>query len=164
MQMRGISPLISAVILIALIFAIASIVSPWINTLTRDVTNQTSSTAVKQIECNSLAYDFDTSYGVNGISNGITNTTDTLNVKIVNTGKVNIHTFSFEIEMTMLGGEMSIRHFPVNTTSQKTQALPLKPGQSAILKMNISEDLNGSLHEIKILNSVCENIVLKQRL
>ena len=80
---KGISTLISAVILIALVFTIASIVSPWLNTLTRNVANETSSSTLQQIQCQSVAYDFDSNFGTSGIINGITNATDSLRAKIL---------------------------------------------------------------------------------
>lgn len=161
--MKGVSALISTVIMIALVFGLGAILSPWINTLTRDVTNQTSTTTLQQVFCRSAAYDFDTSFATSGISNNITNTTtDSLAAKVVNTGTVNLHAFSFEIEITPTGKDREIKQIPVNASSQKTESLPLKPGQSVILRANFSEDLNGTVHNVKILNGVCPEKFIDQ--
>ena len=161
--MKAISDIISAVILIAITVGLGAIISPWLNTLTRDVSNQTSSTTLRDIACRSAAYDFDTSFGTNGVIVNITSAADSIKAKIVNTGTVNFHGFSFEIEITQTGKEREIIQFPVNVSSQKTEALPLKPGQSTILSANITQDLNGTVHEVKILNAVCPEKFIKQR-
>lgn len=163
MQMKAVSPLISAVLLIAIVFALAAIVSPWLFSLTQEVTEETSQGVTQQITCQSTAYDFDTSFAVHGINYSLSGTSDYIDTKIVNTGTINLHTFLLEIEISTSSG-LEIKHFDINATSQKTKAVPLKPGQSAILKANITEDLNGTLKEVKILNGVCPSNFIKQRI
>jgi FlaG/FlaF family flagellin (archaellin) len=158
---KATSPLISAVVLIAIIFAIAALISPWMFDLATDVSNQTGSYTEQQIKCQSTAYDFDTSFGEYGINWNFSSTPDLIETKISNTGSMSLWGFSFEIESNEASG-IVIKHYGVNSTYKKTESDPLKPGQSMILKANITENLNGSLREVKILNSICPSISIKQ--
>lgn len=163
-RMKAISPLISAVMLIVITFAISAIVSPWMTDLTRDVANETSDTVTRQISCQSTAYDFDTSFASNGINASTTGTANKIDAKIVNTGTVNLYGFSIEIEIDSNTTGLQITQLAINDTYQKTAAQPLKPGQGAILKANISGSISGTLREVKILNSVCPDKFVAQRL
>lgn len=158
---RGLAPLISAVLLIAIAFGIAALVSPWAFNLATDVSNQTTSDTMKQITCQNAKYDFDTSYATNGINFSLSTTNDIVNAKIVNTGTINLHSFSIEIETTN-ASTLTITQLELNSTSQKTKALPLKPGQSALLKANVSTDLTGTLTKVKVLNGVCPSTFIDQ--
>jgi len=158
---KAISTLISAVLLMAIIFGLASIISPWLFNLTTNVTNQTTTSVTTQITCQAAAYDFDSSFGSQGINYSISGSSDKIEAKIVNTGTINLHTFTFEIELSGSSG-LEIKELQVNASSQKTLSLPLKPGQSAILKANITQDLNGTLKQVKVLNSVCPSSFIKQ--
>jgi len=160
---KAISPLISAVLLIAIVFAIAAVISPWTFNLTTDVANKTSTSVTQQITCQSAAYDFDSNYETNGIDYDLSGASDRVNVKVVNTGTVNLYGFSIEIEVDT-GSGIEITHLEINESYKKTEALPLKPGQSAILKANMSQNFNGTLNEVKVLNDVCPSIPIKQTL
>lgn len=151
--MKGISAIISTVLLLAIVFGLASLISPWLFNLTTDVANDTSTSVTSQLTCQNSGLDFDSNFGSSGVDFNFSSSPDRLDVKVVNTGSVNLHSFSIEIEIDQSG--LSIKDFAINSTYQKTQASPLRPGQSAILKANVSEDLNGTLREVKVLNGVC---------
>ena len=161
--MRALSPLISTVLLIAIVFGIAAVISPWLFNLTDEVTTDTGTRIRSQITCQSTSYDFDTSYATFGVNATISDTEDSIQVKIVNTGTINLHTFSLEIEIASPDG-FQLLQFGINETSQKTKALPLKPGQSALLKANLTQDLNGTLESVKVLNIVCPTVFVSQDL
>lgn len=160
--MRGISPLISAVLLIAIIFSLATIISPWLLGLSNDVTNQTTTSVNNQIECQSAAYDFDNDFASGGVDHNFSGSGDEeyLKAKIINTGTISLWDFSFEIEIN----ETLIKHFDINDTTQKTAALPLKPGQSVILRANLTENLNNSLTQVRVLNGVCPANAIKKEI
>lgn len=160
--MRGVSPIISFVILIVLVFSIATFVVPWAMELTRSIAEQTQNQSQTGIECASAAYAFDTSYGVHGIiwDFGVN---DSLEAKIVNKGTLNLWGFSFEIEIVN-GTDIGIKHFYATDGSDFTESKPLKPGNSGIIKANITEELQGTLSSIKILNQRCPNVWISQRL
>lgn len=158
----GISPLISLVIIVAIIFGITAFIAPWMYETVMSITNETSSTADTEMKCQNTAYDFDTDYGTFGADWNFTASSDTLSAKVVNTGNVNLHGFSFELELNRTIGNPSIKYFDVNSTTQKTPINPLKPGQSAILEAVMDEDLNGTLTKLKILNPVCPRYYVEQ--
>ncbi len=151
----GVSPLVSTVIVLAIAFGAAAFVTPWMGNLVTGVTEQTGQTTTTQILCENLAYDFDTSYGTDGVSWNFTEFNDTLTTKIRNTGGVNVFNFSFELTVwNETLGERIYRFYPTPDT-QTTQVDPLLPGQSTILEAYITRDVEGILRGIKILNGPC---------
>jgi FlaG/FlaF family flagellin (archaellin) len=166
MARLGVSPLVSAVILIAVIFAIAASIAPWMFGITTELANQSSTTAQTHMLCQNTAYDYDTGYGTFGVSwnfSGSQPTSDILQAKVVNTGTVNLYNFSFEIEIDS-SGTLEILEFPVNGTSQRTSANPLKPGSSTILRANLTQNLEGTLKSVKVMNLVCPDVYISQEL
>ncbi|RLJ10344.1 MAG: hypothetical protein DRP15_00205 [Candidatus Aenigmatarchaeota archaeon] len=154
--MKGVSPLISMIILIGIAIAIGAMLSPWITRLITSGMNEASNQTHTEIKCQNLAYDFDSSYGVNGAEWDFSGSNDWLRVKIVNTGTINVYGFSFEILLD--SGTPVIKHFVATSSTQRTESKPLRPGQSYIIEANITEDLTGTIKEIKILNAVCPEI------
>lgn len=153
----GISPIISVVILIALIFTIAAVVGPWMYELTTRTTNETGSDVERELLCRNTAYDFYTDYGTHGVSWNNTQ----LKVRIVNTGSVNLYDFSFEV----IVNSSIIRNFNVTSATQRTQANQLRPSQTAILEAEDAENISGSIiNEVKILNAVCPSVYVSQEL
>lgn len=161
MQRKAVSALISTVLVLALVFGLAAIISPWLFNITTGVTNQTSTSVNNQITCQAAKYDFDTAFATHGINFNLSGPNDVIEVKVVNTGTVNLYSFSLEIQLNASAG-IDIKQLTINQTSQKTEALPLKPGQSAILKANMTQDFNGTLQEVKILNGVCPSNFVRQ--
>ena len=159
--LKGISPIISFVILITLVFFIATIVTPWTYNLAKNLTTQTGSSALSDIQCRNAAYDFDTNYGNYGVLWNFSGVNDTLSVKIENTGTINLYDFSLEIKLGS-GESQTIKNLDINQTTQKTKSNPLKPGHSAILKAVILEDLEDSLSEVRVLNDVCPDVYVTQ--
>ncbi len=147
----GLSELVSVVVVIVVVMAIGAFVSPWAFNLVRTSTNQTASDTDVQLLCQNVGYDFDNNYGTNGLVWNLTGTNTTLKAKILNTGTINLYNFTFDIIIN----DSLIYEVDTNTSSQKTQANPLKPGQSAILVMNVTQDYNDTLTEVTIRNGVC---------
>lgn len=160
-RFKGISPLISTVIIIALAFAIGALVAPYTLTTVSDISNDTSGDVVDAIKCRNMAYDFVSGYGTDGVLWNFSGNETLLEVRIINTGTLNAHTFSFEIVLNGTNG-LQILHYDTNSTYQKTASSPLKPGHDALLRADISADLNGTLQEVKILNTVCPNVFVRQ--
>ena len=160
---RGVSPLISAVIVIAIAFMLASLIAPYMFDLVSQTSNQTGEDVRNTITCRNMAYDFVTSYGTDGVNWNFTGTADLLEARVINTGTINIYNFSFEILVNTTSG-LDIKYYDVNSSYQKTPSLPLKPGQSTILKADVTDVINGSLEEIKIRNEVCQNVYVTQEM
>ncbi len=162
---KGLSPIVSVVILIVISLTIATIVSSWMFRLVTTTTNQTGTTTENQVLCRNAGLDFDTNYGYYGVESNFSgnvsaNETDWIRMKIVNTGTVNLH--GFTIEATLLNGTVyEIEHYVLTEASEKTSANPLKSAESDIVTANITYDINEStttLEEVKVLNSVCSEV------
>jgi len=149
--MKGVSELVSTIVLVVIVMAIGAFVSPWAFNLVRTSTNQTTSNTDMQLLCQNVGYDFDNNYGTNGLVWNLTGSNTTLMAKITNTGTISLYNFTFDIIIN----DSLIYEVNVNTTNQKTSSNPLKPGQSAILIMNITQDYNDTLTEVTIRNDVC---------
>ncbi len=153
--------MISAVILILIVIAMAAVVGPWALDLASEAATGAGGTAEQHLICQQTAYDFDSDYGINGVDWNFTGTNGTITAKIINTGSQNLYNFSFELTMQTPEGEKLIVYPEVNVTSdtQKTKANPLKPGSSHILHGEI-EGINEtwSLIKVKIINAVCPRV------
>jgi flagellin-like protein len=158
MVRKGISELISVVVLVAVVIGIGAFVSPWAFNLVRSSTNQTGTNVDTQLLCQNVAYDFDNGYGTNGIVWNLTWTNSTLSAKIVNTGTINLYNFTFDITIN----NSLIYEVSVNSTVQKTSSNPLKPGQSVIITMNLTADYNDTLTNVKVRNAVCPSKYVSQ--
>ncbi len=154
----GISPIISAVILIAIVVTIATIVAPWALNIALNVSNRTGGDIDQRLICQNTDYDFDTNYGTYGINWNFTGSSDWLRARIVNTGTQKLYGFSFEIVLNT----SEIRSYDVNSTSQKTQSNPMLPGEWALLDAVLTDDINNTLTEVKILNDACPSKSITQ--
>ena len=148
--MRGLSPLIGAIILITITFTLAATMLPWIIKLTEQSTNQTDQNVNKDIYCRDMSYDFVTEYGTYGIEWDFSGGSDYLRVKIKNYGTVNVYDFSFDLELS----DYSLIRFSATTESQKTRINALKPGDSAVIEANIAQDLTQDLNKVIIRNGM----------
>lgn len=162
-SLSGISPLVSTVILIAIVMAIAAIVSPWAYEIVYKTTNDTSGYQQQHTTCQNTGFTFDTGYGTHGLDWNLSGASDTLSAKVVNSGSINLKGFSFEISMDTTSGYV-IYNIELEDSYQKTSSNPLKPGESALLKANMTQDYNGTLKSVKILNSVCPSAYIEQEI
>jgi FlaG/FlaF family flagellin (archaellin) len=164
-MVKGLSPLISVTILIAISLTAAAFMAGWIYDLTATTTNQTTSDAQNRVLCRSAGLSFDTSYGDYGIDynlsgNGTAGSVDWIRAQVRNTGTVNLHDFSFEVTLDE-GSGSEIYYYEPTPESQKTAGNPLKAGRSVILTANVTPDLNGSLVslvEVRIINTMCPDV------
>lgn len=153
---KAVSPLISTILVIAIIVVIAGMLGPWAMNFAGRSVNNTGGNVENQITCQNTAYDFDSSYGNSGVEWDFSGSSDWLRAKIVNTGSVSLHSFSFQVYVQGVG----YRFFPAK--NQITPDSPLKPAQSAVIEANISEDLTGSVTEVRILNGICKSVSIAQ--
>ena len=123
--MKGISPLLSAVMLILLTLSLAVIVIPWALDMASKTTNETGSVIEKKVFCQQLAYDFDTGYGNGGMLYNFTGTNGTMSFKIINTGTVNIYGFDIELSFKKADGTEVLRAYP-DAVSYTHLTLPTK--------------------------------------
>ncbi|MFH0956556.1 MAG: hypothetical protein V1813_01695 [Candidatus Aenigmatarchaeota archaeon] len=164
-MVKGLSPLISVTVLIAIALTTAAFMAGWIYDLTATTTNQTTSDAQRLVMCRSAGLDFDPSYGDYGVDynlsgNGTAGSVDWIRAQVTNTGSVDLYGFSFEV--TIDGGSgAEIVYYEPTPGSQKTPSSPLRPGRSAILSANVTPDINGSavsLIEVRVINTMCPDV------
>jgi hypothetical protein len=163
--MKGLSPIVSVVILVVISLSIASLVAPWMYNMITMTANETGTTAQQQVRCRTAGLDFGTDYGYYGVQynfsgNVSANETDWIKMKIVNTGTLDL--YGFTVEATLLNNtDEVIEHYALTDASVRTASNPLKSAQSAIIVANITYDINETiteLIEVKVLNSVCHEV------
>ncbi len=156
--MKGVSPLISGVLLILIVIGVSAVVGPWIIQLSQESSEQSGSQVSQTLICQQTAYTFDSTYQNSGAYWNISGTNGTISAKIINTKIQNLYNFTYELTFSTPSGERIVTEPDINVTgaSQRTKSNPLKPGQSLILEgdmTNVNE--TWSLIRIKVLNAVC---------
>ncbi len=148
--MRGISPLIGAVMLISIVITLGALLSPWVARLGQGTVNSTGTDVNKEIYCRDMSYDFVTDYGNGGIEWDFSGGADYIMIKIKNYGTVDVYGISFEAELS----DFSVRRFPATQATQKTESRPLRPGESAVIEANITEDLSATMEKLTVRNGM----------
>ena len=152
--MKAVSELIAVTIVIGLIVVIAALIGPWAIRLSGRAVNNTGNDVDNQITCQAVSYDFDSSYGNQGVDWDFSGSSDWMRAKVMNTGTISLHSFSFQVYIQGAG----YRFLPAK--HQGPDSL-LKPGQSSVLEAEIGENLAGQVTEVGILNGVCRTFILK---
>jgi len=159
--MKGVSPIVSALLLIVISISIASVVAPWMYELVLTSANSTSSDTAQQIRCRNAGLDFDSAYGNYGaVWNFTGNGTDYIYAKVVNTGTSDLWQLSIEAELESGSGK-TIAHYALTDETAIGFTDPLKPSYSAIISANITSDVNGTaygLSGLRVLNAACPNV------
>ena len=155
-MLKGVSPIISTVLLILIAIAIAAFVGPWSINLASTTSNASATNALNQIDCQNTFYDFVTDYG-NYAGVNITASGGVIlefKVKLENTGTRNVYGFSLQ-----LSNNSDIFDCTVTTATQKSSSDPLRPGEECIIEALLSGECSGlsenSITKVKVLNDVC---------
>jgi len=159
--MKGVSTMISTILLIGIVVLMAAVIGPWIMKIATDASNAAGNSANTDIICRQTAYAFDSGYGNSGVAWNFTQTNGTLSAKIINTGTQNLYNFSFELMMQTETGMKLIIYPEINVTfeTQRTKMNPLKPGYEWILDADVTGINNTwSLMKVKIINDVCPRV------
>lgn len=151
--LRGVSPIVSTVLLVAVVFMLGTIVTVWVVEITRNVTNITEDATMSRVECQYASYDFYYDFATKGVNYTFAGSPDYLQIMMQNTGSVNIYNFSIQARVTN-SGQLSVQNLEINSTTQKTPASPLKPGQIVLLDAVIT-DITGTLNTIRVNNLAC---------
>lgn len=159
--LKGVDPIVSTVMLVALVFLLGSIITVWTVDITRNVTNTTQDVTMSRVECQYAAYDFVYDFATKGVNYSFTGADDYIQVLLQNTGTVNVYNFSIQAAVSS-SGILEIHDLEVNSTTQKTQASPLKPGQRALLTAVVSEDITGTLNSLRVNNLACMDKYVEQ--
>ena len=157
MTRKGVSPIISTVLMILIAVAIASFVGPWATNLATTTSNASAENAMNQINCQNTFYDFSTDYGNrNGVNITVVNgVIYELKARIENTGTRNVYGFSFQ-----LSNSSDIFNCDVTAATQRSESDPLRPGEETIIDADLVGNcagLNDTITKVKVLNSVCSS-------
>ncbi len=160
-MVKGLEPLVSAVLVVAIVLAASSIISVWyMGFVSRSVKGEGSRIA-ETTECGQAALDFDSSGTGGGIRWDFSGPreTDYLEAWLVNTGPVNLYGFVFEAFVDQSDGT---HIFVLQPEKDATIANPLKPGQSRLFKSKLTEDVQGELKRIRVMNGACRQAVIEK--
>jgi hypothetical protein len=149
--MRAISPLIGAIALIGISITVAALVAPTIFRMASDPGEGGPDTAAS---CQNMAYNLESTFGLFGVNHSLSGPDDWVEVRVTNTGTIDIHDFFFELKVEDSGRTESSFYEPT-ADSQRPASNPLRPGRQATIKANITDDLTGSLKEVVLLNRPC---------
>ncbi len=158
---KGVSPMISTILLIGIVMLMAAVIGPWVMNLALHASQSAGNEANQEIICRATAYAFDTDYGSSGVAWNFSETNGTLSTKIINTGTQNLYNFSMELTMQTQTGVKLIIYPEVNVTeeTQRTKVNPLKPGYDWILEADVTNINNTwSLTKVKVINDVCPRV------
>ncbi|MBN2102350.1 MAG: type IV pilin [Candidatus Aenigmarchaeota archaeon] len=155
-MLKGVSPIISTVLLILIAISIAAFVGPWSLNLATTTSNASATNAMNQIDCQNTFYDFSSDYGnyegVNITASG--GLIIEFRTKLENTGTRNVYGFSFQ-----LSNSTDIFNCAVTSATQKSSSDPLRPGEECIIEALLSGECanmgEGSITKVKVLNGVC---------
>ena len=151
---KAVSPIVSTVAVLAIIFGLAAIIAPWAFQLAGDVSGRAANQSTEKVECYNAAMDFDTSFNSTGIVFDFSNITDTLGVKVLNTGLVNLYDFTIEATVVESGTTL-VKDYSVNSTTARSSSKPLKPNEAQILGAVIPTNETGALTHVRVVPGVC---------
>ena len=150
--MKGISPFIAAILLIAFVIAVGSLVSPWFTSFTKSKSLDVEHKAEGQIDCIFSSLDFSSSdidYNLTG--------TDWVNITPDNTGSTEL--YNFEVSLTV---DNEVKIYLPTPATQKTSADPLESGGRIVLVTNITDDLSGTLQKVRVVARNCPHEAKKE--
>jgi len=159
--MKAVTPIISTIILVVVVLTIASLFTNFMLNLSQRVSQQAGRDIDSGIRCNNAGIGLDSGFGTVGVDWDFSGP-DKLDVMVVNTGTVSLYGFS--IEATIGNGTIIVRDFDVRQDYQRARENPLKPGQRAILKSNITSNVQGTLQAVRVINEACPSVIIERTL
>jgi flagellin-like protein len=136
--MKGISPFISTILLIAITVAVAGMIGLWITTLTHTQTGIVGNKTEEDIDCRYAGIKIDDST----IQCNFAGSSDQLNFTLENTGTVDMYNFNGEIYLGGLIYSYSVYNPLTNLAFNSTY--PIRPGESKTVVVNITDNLASS--------------------
>src|SRR3989338_8892772 len=148
-KMCGVSPLISTVILLGLVLAIAALVGPWAYNMARSASERKGNESVTVVQCSGAGYDFDTGWNSSGVGFNVSGTADTLTAKVVNTGYQKLWNFTFMVTVNQTSS-IVLKEYTANATTQRQATSPLRPGESLLLGATVTR--------VRVINEACPSV------
>lgn len=133
--MKGISPFVATVLIIAFTVGVGVMIGPWIYSLTQTQAKTVGEESETRLECD---------YGGirivdDSIKCNFTGSVDTLNFMLENTGTINLYNFTCEIYLNGIIYEYGVNNSITNTSFTKDS--PLGPAQRRTVAVNITDNL-----------------------
>jgi len=146
MGMKGISPVVAAVLLIAITVAVGVMVSSWVTQFITTRTRETSSACMTS-----------TNYKIDSVE--FAYSTNNTTIKITNLGQLGIYGFSVQV---MNGTDVNVYNSSdpkIKMTPNITEDAPLEQQRSALIIINMDGSYHSNLgrtaDQIKVLNKAC---------
>jgi len=152
--MRGISTLMGFIMLIAITFSIAAMMSPWLFRTIDDETDNIGNQSETSFVCRNIQYSLMPGYDDNGIQMSICDQPRYIRAKIKNYGSSDLYGFSF-----ILVYDNSEIQVPVTEESQVVESNPMRSGDEIIIEA-VPEECLELPNKIKITNGLgCSPVV-----
>lgn len=152
--MKGITALITFIILVAITFAIAAMMNPW---LFRTITDEGEDIGddSNRFACRNVQYSFMRAYGTEGMDFSLCTEPRYVRARIKNYGSMDLYDFSFILVFN--DTEITI---PVTQESQSTESDPLRPQEERLIEGIPEECITDPPNEIRIINGLeCSPLV-----
>ncbi len=146
MGMKGLSPMISTILLVALATTVAAILVPWVMDFAKTQTNTITNQGEKKVNCiESGLYFTSSDIGYDSLSNPAR-----INVSIKNSGLVDLYTFKMQFK---LSGAYSSLYDPMPNLFNASN--PVVAGQKVTLNASIPQ-LTGTLQAVRVIARNCD--------
>lgn len=138
--MKGISPFISAVLLIAVVVAVGAILSTWYTSLIKTQGSIVGQKATQSTQCSYGGIRVQTeTIECNFSGNGTPANPEILSFNVENSGSINL--YDLRVQVYVGGVTYTFDLYDVVTNQTFTSANPLKPDEVKTVRANISQDL-----------------------
>lgn len=143
--LKGVSPLIATVLLVATTITLSIIIVPWAIDFAQTQIGTVTTQGEEKVNCIEAGINFQGSdVGYNSLTNP-----SVINVTIANTGLVGLYDFRFQFK---LGDTYTGLYSP---TTQYNASSKVSPQQKVTLNASISQ-LSGTLKAVRIISNYCK--------
>lgn len=153
---KGVSPIISTVLIIAFVVAVANIVAPWIIKFTKERSQEVEDKSEGQVECIYSSIDFDTD-DIDYSLTGERYPNSTVNITVTNSGSEPLHSPQISLKVN----KQTYSYQPTTETNV-TSSNPLSAGTQTYLITNITDNLSGTLKKVRIVFRNCPNNAIRE--
>ena len=144
-KLKGVSPLIATVLLVAMTITLAVVVVPWAINFAQTSMDTVKHQGEEKVNCIEAGLNFQSSdVGYNSLSNP-----SSINVTISNTGLVGLYDFRFQFK---LGDTYSGLYSP---TTQFNSSSKVLPQQKVTLNASMPQ-LTGILKSVRVISNYCK--------
>lgn len=156
--MKGISPFVSFVLLIAVAIGTGVILSNWYYPLIQSQSKFVGEQSQKKIECNYAGIKIkDDTITCNFTATGSGSDLDDLNFTLENTGSIDLYNFTTQIFVNNTA--YSYKLYEASTNNQFLSSNPLKPDERKTVYVNITDNLpSNDADWIRVIVARCPQV------